>query len=227
MSIFALSDLHLSFSADKSMEVFHGWENYTERIRSNWNRLVTNDDVVVLAGDTSWATDLEETKLDFRFIEELNGKKILLKGNHDYWWTTLRKMNLFLEKNHFQTIQILHNNCIEIGDYCICGTRGWVYDKSGEEDTLIVSRECGRLRTSLQCGVKTGKKILTFLHYPPVFGDEVCQPICDVLHEFQIETVYFGHIHGTGIRYIKKEYEGIHFRLISCDCVDFTPIFVV
>lgn len=227
MSIFALSDLHLSFSTDKSMEIFYGWENYTERIRAAWNRLVTDEDTVVLAGDLSWGTHLEETEADFRFIDELNGHKILLKGNHDYWWSTVKKMNAFFSEKNFDTLQLLHNNCIEVGEYCICGTRGWLYDGKGEDNELVLARECGRLRTSLQAGVESGKKILTFLHYPPVYGEEVCEPILQVLKEFNIQEVFYGHIHGSGKHHVKNEFDGIKFRLISCDSVDFTPVFIV
>lgn len=226
MRIFALSDLHLSFGTHKSMEVFRGWENYTDRIRTNWNRLVEEEDIVVLAGDLSWGTYLEDTETDFRFIDKLKGQKILIKGNHDYWWSTVRKMENFFREKQFNTLHLLHNNCFETENFSICGTRGWCYDASGENDELVLARECGRLKTSLQAGLQSGKQILTFLHYPPVYADEICQPILDVLKEYDVHDVYYGHIHGSGRNHTVKSLDGIQFHLISCDSVDFTPVFI-
>lgn len=226
MALYTLSDLHLAFSSNKPMDVFRGWENHTERIRANWNRLIKPEDTVVLAGDTSWALKLEETLEDFAFLNSLSGKKIILKGNHDFWWGTQRKIEEFLNKNNFQSISILFNNSYSVGNIAVCGSRGWVYDGTGEVDEKIISRECGRLKLSLEKRDKTADKTVVFLHYPPVYRDYVCQPILDVLKEYNIEQIYYGHIHGTGKNHTVNEYEGIKMRLVSCDCVDFTPIFV-
>lgn len=225
MSIFTISDLHLSFGTDKPMDIFRGWNNHTERIAANWNRLVKPNDTVVLPGDLSWALKLEETKPDFEFLNKLNGKKILLKGNHDLWWSTVKKLNLFLSENNFQNIEILFNNTVIAENYAIAGTRGWFYD--AKEDDKVILREVGRLEKSLSEAEKTGLPILTFLHYPPVYANEVCREIFDVIKRHNIKTVYHGHIHGAGLNNAVKEYEGVEFKLISCDCIDFTPHFIV
>lgn len=226
MSIFALSDLHLSFDADKSMEVFYGWKNYTERISANWKRMVKDEDTVVLAGDTSWAMGIEKAAADFEFIERLPGKKLILKGNHDYWWTTMSKMEKFLAEKNFTSISFIHNNCAAVGDFAVCGSRGWVYDGSGEHDSKVISRECGRLEMSIAAAEKTGLSPLVFLHYPPVYGEYVCDEIIEVLRRHNITSLYYGHIHGNGRNQAPSGYEEIKMRIISCDCVDFTPIFV-
>lgn len=224
MSIFAISDLHLSFGTDKPMDVFRGWDNYTERLFANWNRLVKEDDTVILPGDLSWALKLEDTKADFEFLRKLNGKKILLKGNHDLWWSTAKKLNAFLEENNFSNVEILFNNTVVAENFAIAGTRGWLYDAA--EDDKIILREVGRLEKSLSEAEKTGLPILVFLHYPPVYGTEVCTEILNVLKKHNIKAVYHGHIHGSGFNNAVKEYDGISFRLISCDCIDFTPLFI-
>lgn len=225
MALFAIADLHLSFSCDKPMDVFYGWDNYTERIKANWNRLVGADDTVVIAGDISWASSLEDAKADFDFIHNLNGKKIILKGNHDYWWSTANKINNFLKDNNFDDISILHNNCYISNDIAICGTRGWLYDGTGEKDEKIIRRECGRLEQSLKMAEEVKQKIV-FLHYPPVYAEFVCEEIFDVIKSHNIDEVYYGHIHGTGIHKTFRERDGVKLHLISCDSVDFTPVFV-
>lgn len=225
MALFAISDLHLSLSADKPMTVFRGWDNYIERIECNWRRLITPQDTVVLPGDFSWALKLIETERDFDFLHRLPGRKILLKGNHDLWWSTVTKINSFLEEHGFDTVSLLYNNAIQAENFVICGTRGWFYDESG--DSKIRRREAARLRRSLEAAeAMTGEKRV-FLHYPPVYGEYVCDDILSVLHEFGIETVYHGHIHGSGYHKAVEEFDGIRFRLISADCIDFTPILIV
>ena len=148
MALYAMGDLHLSLTADKSMEVFGpAWENYTERIGDALSRL-TAGDVLVLAGDTSWAMKLEDCSADFAFLQNLPGRKLLLKGNHDYWWTTLKKMNGFLQTNGFDNIRILHNNAFEECGIAICGTRGWINDNSEPADAKVLAREAGRLENT-------------------------------------------------------------------------------
>ena len=169
LNLFAISDLHLSFGSDKPMDVFRGWENYTDRLKANWNRLVGENDTVVIAGDISWSISLEGAKADFEFINSLNGKKILLKGNHDYWWGTANKINEFLKENKFDSIKILHNNFYSDGKLAICGTRGWLYDGTGEQDKKVISRECGRLQTSIKGAIDNGTEPIVFLHYPPAY----------------------------------------------------------
>lgn len=225
MSIFTISDLHLSFGSDKPMDIFRGWDNHTERIFANWNRLVKPEDTVVLPGDFSWALKLEETKADFDFLTKLNGKKILLKGNHDLWWSTVKKLNEFLKNNEIENVEILFNNTIIAENHAIAGTRGWFYDDKA--DKKIIAREVGRLEKSLSEAEKTGLPILVFLHYPPVYGNQVCEEIFDVLKRHGIKKVFHGHIHGAGFNNAVKSYDGVDFELISCDCIDFTPRFIV
>lgn len=225
MSIFTISDLHLSFGTDKPMNIFRGWDNHTERLLANWNRLVKPDDTVVLPGDFSWALKLEETKADFEFLNKLNGKKILLKGNHDLWWSTVKKLNEFLNSNKIEKVEILFNNTVVAENYAIAGTRGWFYDDKA--DKKIIAREVGRLEKSLGEAEKTGLPILLFLHYPPVYSNQVCEEIFEVIKKHNIKKVYHGHIHGAGFNNAVKTYDGVDFELISCDCIDFTPRFIV
>ena len=225
MSIFTISDLHLSFGTDKPMNIFRGWDNHTERLLANWNRLVKPQDTVVLPGDLSWALKLEETKPDFEFLKKLNGKKILLKGNHDLWWSTVKKLKDFFSDNEISQVEILFNNTIIAENHAIAGTRGWFYDDKA--DKKIIAREVGRLEKSLSEAEKTKLPILVFLHYPPVYGNEVCKEIFDVLKKHNVKTVYHGHIHGAGYNNAVKAYDGVEFKLISCDCIDFTPYFIV
>ncbi len=225
MSIFGISDLHLSFGADKPMDIFRGWENHTDRLFANWNRLVSEKDTVVLPGDLSWALKLAETEKDFEFLKYLNGRKILLKGNHDLWWSTAKKIHTFFEEKKIDNVEILFNNTIIAENFAIAGTRGWFYDNSGSEKVLL--REAGRLESSIKAAKETGLPILVFLHYPPVYGEYVCREILDILQKYEITEVYHGHIHGYGFNNAVKEFEGIKFHLISCDCTQFTPVKIV
>ena len=224
MSIFAISDLHLSFGTNKPMDIFRGWDNHTDRLLANWNRLVKQTDTVILPGDLSWALKLEDTKADFEFLKKLNGKKVILKGNHDLWWSTVKKLREFFQENEIDNVDILFNNSIITNGYAIAGTRGWFYDAAA--DDKIIAREVGRLEKSITEAEKTGLPILLFLHYPPVYANEVCREIFDVIKKHNIKTVYHGHIHGSGFNNAVKEFEGVEFRLISCDCIDFTPLFI-
>ncbi len=225
MSIFAISDLHLSFGADKPMNIFKGWDNYTERLEANWKRLVKPEDTVILPGDLSWGLKIEETLEDFKFLDKLPGKKLILKGNHDLWWSTAKKIREFFQKNNISSVDIIFNNCAEAEGFAIAGTRGWFYDDTGSKKVLL--REAGRLEASLKKAEETGLPILTFLHYPPVFGDSVCEEIFSVLKRHSVKKVYYGHIHGLGYLNAVKEYDGVEFKLISCDCIDFTPYYIV
>lgn len=222
MAVYTISDLHLSFGAQKPMSVFKGWENYEQRIQSNWTRLVTPEDTVVLPGDLSWAMKLPDTLEDLSFLHRLPGKKIILKGNHDLWWSSMKKIRELLDANGLDSIIPLHNCAIEVEDFAVCGSRGWFYD-AGTADRKIVLREAGRLETSIAAAEATGRTPLVFLHYPPVYGEYVCPEILQVLQKHGIKTVYHGHIHGAGRNNAVPEYDGIRFRLVSCDCMDFTP----
>lgn len=224
MSVFTISDLHLSFSCDKKMDVFKGWENYTERLSANWNRVVEKDDTVIIPGDISWGLKLEETIEDFKYLDSLNGKKIILKGNHDLWWPTMTKLNEFIEQNQFSTIIPLFNSAIACENYAVCGSRGWFFEDAKENDKKVILREAARLEKSIIDAEKLNLPLLVFLHYPPVWEGDCCREIVDVLKKHEIEKVYYGHIHGTGKLKAVTEFEGIDFKLVSADCVDFTPV---
>jgi predicted phosphohydrolase len=239
MSLYAISDLHLSTNENtgKSMEVFGPrWKDYVQKLERNWRAVITDDDVVVIPGDISWAMTIDEAKPDFHFIESLPGKKLLGKGNHDFWWSTVTKMNKFFEEEEFKSIELLHNNAYETGDFIICGTRGWFNDESNQNTVggtsvdykKIVAREQMRLKMSLEEGKKlrgdSAKEILVFLHFPPVYGDFICREIVDVLHEYGIKQCFFGHIHGNYYMPRTTEFEGIDFVMIAADFLNFAPM---
>ncbi len=228
MALFTIADLHLSFGCDKPMDVFPGWKDYTARLEKNWRAVVSDQDTVVIAGDISWAMKLEETEADFSFLESLPGKKWLLKGNHDYWWTTRKKMEAYLKEKGFSSLGILFNSAEAVGDVSICGTRGWFYDAESDADKKILNREVGRLNTSIALAKATGKEPVVFLHYPPVYGEAECQEILQVLLEQDIKQCYYGHIHGgfAAKKAVTGYYKGIDLHLISCDFTGFMPILI-
>ncbi len=224
MSLFTISDTHLSFGTDKPMDVFRGWENYEEKLQKNWNSIINDDDIVVIPGDITWGMTMEEALEDFRFIDSLRGKKIILKGNHDYWWSTKRKADAFFEQNGITTINILNNNAYKAGDFALCGSRGWFFDSSKQEDEKIVLREAGRLRMSIEQADLLGGEKIAFLHYPPIAGGQVCEPICDELVKGGVTRCYYGHLHGPSVSYsFNGEMFGIEFRLVSGDFLGFCP----
>lgn len=223
-----MGDLHLPLGVNKPMDIFGGWNNYVERIRENWTDNIGVDDTVVIPGDISWAMNLEQALPDFRFIEALPGKKIISKGNHDYWWTTLAKINSFLEKYGLESISILHNNHFAYENYGICGTRGWINDSSEPADAKVLAREAGRLETSVASAEAAGLEPIVFLHYPPIYGNEYNYDILDVLYRHGIKQCFYGHIHGSGHRYaVNGERDGIDFRLISGDYIQFFPYKII
>ncbi len=226
MALFTIADLHLSLSTDKSMEVFKGWENYVERIDKNWRNVVTQDDTVVLPGDISWEMKIADAAADFGFINSLPGKKLIIKGNHDLWWTSLKKMNEFLNENGFDTIEFVNNSAVKVGDITVCGTRGWLIEESGT-DSKLINREALRLRASLEYGAKLGGELVAFLHYPPITEQQRCEELIGVLNEFSVRRVYYGHIHGgSAIAAVNGEVDGISYRLVSADRLEFTPFLV-
>ncbi len=224
MSLFTIADLHLSLSTDKSMEIFKGWENYTEKIEKNWNDTVSDSDTVVIPGDISWAMKLEQAEADLRFIHNLPGKKLIFKGNHDLWWQTMSKLNIFLQDKGFDSIEFLHNSAKRVGDIAVCGTRGWFYD--GEASKKVILREAGRLEASIKSAIALGGEPVAFLHYPPIAGDLVVDEIMQVLLDYKIKRCYYGHIHGVSFksrRAFEGDYKGIEFKLISADYLKFMP----
>lgn len=224
MSLFVIGDTHLSLSVDKPMDIFRGWTDYIDRLKSNWNKVVSPEDSVVIPGDISWAMNFNEAVKDFSFLNSLNGTKYILKGNHDYWWNTMSKMNKFLEENNFDTIKIIHNNAYSVEGFSIGGSRGWFYDDTAEADKKVILREAGRLRISLQEASKLEGELIAFLHYPPISVNQECEEILSVLKEFPVKRCYFGHLHGfVAPENSKLEWNGIEFNLISADHLGFVP----
>lgn len=235
MSVFVIADLHLATAnAQKSMEIFgNRWKNYIEKLKSNWLKVVGNDDTVIIPGDISWGLTANEALNDLIWLDSLTGKKILLKGNHDFWWSTAAKLNTLFADNSINSINILNNNAVEAEDYIIAGSRGWFTDKSMQSTDAqvdynkIINRETIRLKLSLDNAVKlkasSEKEIIVFLHFPPVWGDFICTPIIDVLEQYEIKRCYFGHIHGNYACPEIFKYKNIDFNIISADFLNFIP----
>lgn len=225
MALYAIGDLHLSLGCDKPMDVFGGrWLNYVDKLGEGFSALAS-DDVTVLCGDLSWGMSLEQAREDFMFIDRLPGRKIILKGNHDYWWSTASKAMRFFEENGISTIDILHNNCFYYGDTALCGTRGWFYEeeRSASHDKKIMLREIGRLETSLKAAGEKSK--IVFLHYPPKFLNYECPEILELLVKYGVSECCYGHIHGKGCpAAFQGEKNGVRFRLVSADHVNFSPV---
>ena len=223
MALYAIGDLHLGLSVDKPMDVFgSGWDSHVERLQAAFAKL-HDDDVTVLCGDTSWGIDFAQSLADFQFIDALPGKKLLLKGNHDYWWNTAAKMRRFFAENSLPTLDILHNNCHFYGDYALCGTRGWFYEEDQKaHDEKVLNREVGRLEASLK--LAEGRPILAFLHYPPLYEGYRCPEILKTLENYGVERCFYGHLHGvTHRRAIQGTFGGVDYHLVSADYLRFEP----
>ena len=236
MPIFALADTHLSHFRDKPMDIFGSrWTKHTQQIADNWDATVTAQDTVVLPGDISWAMNLEEALPDFRFLADLPGKKIISKGNHDYWWQTAGKITDFFQNHGIVGIELLHNNAYVAEDFVLCGTRGWYSETAAPSDTDFVklqNREAGRLEMSLQYGQKIGSKAdkiiepLVFLHFPPVYGNFIFRGIIDVMHKYQVKRCFYGHIHGKYNAPQVTEFEGISMYSVAADYLGFKPFLI-
>lgn len=224
--LYTIGDLHLSLGCDKPMDIFKGWTNYLERLEANWNSIVTDDDTVVLLGDHSWALKLEDAYKDLEFIHSrLNGKKILVKGNHDLWWSTMNKLNNYIQSNGFTSISFLFNNAFLVDGIAICGTRGWIRENGEQPDLKVLNREAGRLEMSLKEAVKLGGEPVAFIHYPPVYRAEENVYITDVLQKYGVKRCYYAHLHGGSIKgALNGVHNGIEYTLVSADGVDFTPV---
>ena len=229
MSIYTIGDLHLSFEKDKPMDIFgDNWKNHEEKIKDDWIKKVNENDLVVLPGDFSWATYLQDTYKDFEYLNNLPGKKLLLKGNHEYWWTTLTSMKKFLDENNFKNIDFVYNNAYEFENVIIAGTRGWGQVEE-ENDKKLLKREQLRLELSLQDGIKKygkDKEIIVFMHYPPITNTQIMKnetnEFIDILKKYNIKKCYYGHLHSVAIKEaVTGEYFGIDFKLVSADGVDF------
>ncbi len=206
------------------MSVFRDWENYQERIRKNWLEIVSPDDTVVIAGDISWGMNLEQSALDFEFLNNLTGTKILIKGNHDYWWSTQKKIRDFFAEKNFSTLNILYNNHYKYQDYGICGTRGWINMPDEPFDAKILAREAGRLETSIKSALSENLEPIVFMHYPPIFGGSFNYDILDILYKYNVRKCFYGHVHGKGHSAgVRGLYDNIFFSMISGDYLQFIP----
>ena len=224
MALYAIGDLHLSLAADKPMDVFGGrWVGYVDKLREGLS-VIRPEDTTVLLGDLSWALGIEQAREDFAFISAIPGRKILLKGNHDYCWTTAAKFYSFCAAQGLTGMELLHNNCWFYGDIALCGTRGWFYeeDKAGTHDEKVFRRELGRLETSLKAA--DGRDIFCFLHYPPRYQGYECPEILELLTRYPVRRCYYGHLHADSCRLAVQDiWQGIEFRLVSADYVNFNP----
>lgn len=225
MALYAIADLHLSFGTDKPMDVFGGaWEGYVDKLREGLS-VIGPDDTTVLPGDLSWGLDLESAKEDFAFISAIPGRKIILKGNHDYWWSTASKFNRFCEENGFENMHVLNNNCYFYGDIALCGTRGWFFeeDRGGEHDAKVFNRELIRLETSLKAAGENEK--LCFLHYPPKYRGYECAEILNMLARYGVRDCYYGHLHADSHKLaVEGDYRGIRLHMVSADFLRFKPL---
>ena len=227
MALYAIGDLHLCLGAPKPMDIFGGaWTGYMDKLREGMS-VITQDDTVVLLGDLSWALDLEEATADFSWIANIPGRKIILKGNHDYWWCTARKFNEFCEKNGLENLNLLNNNHFEYDGWAICGTRGWFFEeeRGTQHDEKVFKRELLRLEASLQSAGDLSKMV--FLHYPPRYKGYTCEPILALLERYGVRRCFYGHLHGAshGLA-MEGLWDGIDFRLVSADKLDFKPFLV-
>lgn len=230
MAIYAISDLHLSLGTNKPMDIF-GWGDHTGIIKENWIRKIRYDDYVLIPGDISWGINLEEADPDFAFIEALPGTKIMIKGNHDYWWSTRQKFERHCKEKGYKSLKMLHNNMYEADGYAICGSRGWKPaddDGFSKEDKKIYHRELERVRNSLKEGSKTGKKIITMLHYPPFDTNHDPNDFSRLLDEYGVSICIYGHIHSKANDSWKNEnIDNMKYHLVSCNIVDFDPVRIV
>ncbi len=231
MAVFTLADLHLSFSTNKPMDVFGSlWENHAEKIEEYWNYMVDPEDTVVVPGDISWAMTLDEAVEDFAFINALNGKKIIMKGNHDYWWQSMAKLEEFKKNNALDTITFLYNSAVEAENLIICGSRGWATETSvvGADDKKIIAREALRFELSIKEAQKlkgeSGREIVVFSHFPVLSPGEATSPILEVLVRYGISRVYYGHLHSPRENQIINRAGGIDLTLVSADFRRFTPV---
>lgn len=229
MALYTIADLHLACAVDKPMDIFGGkWQNYMQKIETHWQAIVRPEDTVVIGGDLSWGIDFKQSLADFQYLARLPGRKIVLKGNHDLWWNTVRKMNAFLQENGLENIEFLHNNCFLYENIALCGTRGWFFEEDFKEshDEKIFRRELIRLETSLKAGQAANPdEIYCFLHYPPIYANFRCGEIIELMRRYGVTRCIYGHLHSDSLRWaVTGPNEGIDFTLVSGDYVDFTPV---
>lgn len=228
MALYAIGDLHLCLGALKPMDVFGGaWEGYMDKLQQGLS-VITEQDTTVLLGDLSWALDLQSAQADFCWMNDIPGRKIILKGNHDYWWSTVSKFAQFCEVNGFSNMYILNNNHFEYDGWAICGTRGWFFEeeRSGEHDEKVFRRELIRLETSLKSAGDLPKMV--FLHYPPRHKGYTCEPILKLLEKYEVRRCFYGHLHGPSHALAMEGlWDGIEYRLVSADKLNFQPYSVI
>lgn len=228
MALYAIGDLHLCLGAPKPMDVFGGaWVGYMEKLKEGLS-VIRPEDTTVLLGDLSWALDLSGAAADFAWISRIPGRKILLKGNHDYWWSTAAKFQAFCRENGFENLFLLNNNCYEYEDWAICGTRGWFFEeeRSGVHDEKIFKRELMRLEASLKAAGE--KQKLVFLHYPPRYRGYECPEILALLKQYDVRACYYGHLHGGSHKLaMEGVWDGVNFHLVSADYLNFRPHCVI
>ena len=228
MALYAIGDLHLCLGAEKPMDIFGGaWVGYMDKLKEGMT-MIGPEDTTVLLGDLSWALSLEDSKADFAWIHEIPGRKIILKGNHDYWWSTASKFYKFCEENGFSDLFILNNNYYEYEGYAICGTRGWFFEeeRSGEHDEKVFKRELLRLEASLKAAGELPK--IAFLHYPPRYKGYECQEILDILQRYDVRRCFYGHLHGASHGLAQEGvWDGIEFKLVAADKLNFKPHLVL
>lgn len=227
MALYAIGDLHLCLGAPKPMDVFGGaWVGYMDKLKEGLS-VLQPEDTLVLLGDLSWALDLQQAKEDFSWINQIPGKKIILKGNHDYWWSTAGKFYKFCGENGFEDLWILNNNCYQYQDWAICGTRGWFFEeeRSGEHDEKVFKRELIRLETSLKAAGDLQKMV--FLHYPPKYKGYECGEILELLKRYHVRRCFYGHLHGPshGLA-MEGLWDGVEYRLVASDKLNFKPYLV-
>ena len=238
MSVWVIADLHLSFGKDvpKPMDRFGSrWENHAEKIARRWNAVVRPGDTVVMPGDFSWADTLSEAEADFRFLDALPGKKLLGKGNHDYWWTGVTKMKAFLAERGFSTVDFLYNNAHAAEGLALAGARGWFLEERQQtaieaDYGKLVRREAERLNLSLEAAEELrrkegiGEPPLVFLHFPPVWGDFRLDELVDLMCAHGVTRCWYGHIHGQYGQPPSFEWKGITFANAAADYLNFTPL---
>ena len=225
MALYAMGDLHLCLGADKPMDVFGGaWVGYMDKLKEGLS-VIRPEDTTVLLGDLSWALDLHSAREDFAFINEIPGRKIILKGNHDYWWSTVAKFYKFCDENGFSGQYILNNNHYEYGAYALCGTRGWFFEeeRSGQHDEKVFRRELCRLETSLKSAGE--KEKIVFLHYPPKYKGYACPQILELLDRYGVRRCFYGHLHGASQALaMEGTWDGVEYKLVSADRLNFRPM---
>ena len=229
MAIYAIADLHLSFLNDKPMNIFgDNWNNHTEKIKKNWKQKVRQEDTVILPGDFSWAMYLNDTRPDFEYLNSLPGTKIMLKVNHDYWWTTLNKMNEFIHENKFENIHFLYNNSYLIEDKIIVGSRGWnILDTENEKK--MIKRENNRLELSIKDGIAkygSDKEIICCMHYPPINKSDLLKKekndFIRTFEKYNIHKCYYGHLHGISHSdAVEGIFQNVQYKLVSADYLQF------